>query len=174
MFPVFLLRLFLRLLRAANSSRFLVFLQLKEAVTLLFCIFLQVCKKFFQHLLTDTQLHSLFHSDESYVHPFISPSLNRSAHRQAAAYHSPRPVQSDTRGGQRGPAEVPGIRGPHPLHQLAEGWCQSFREGSPHVPAGTREPADQKHQGKGWGWYTAMVIITFFFFPAVNRFVTPP
>lgn len=88
--------------------------------------------------------------------------LYRSAHRQAAAHHSPRPVQSDTRGGQRGPAEVPGIRGPHPLHQLAEGWCQSFGEGLPHVPAGTGQPANQKHQGKGCGWYTVMVIITFF------------
>ncbi len=60
----------------------------------------------------------------------------RSAHRQAATHHSTRPVQSDTRGGQCGTVEVPGIRRSHTLHQLAEGWGQPAGEGPPHVPAG--------------------------------------
>lgn len=77
-------------------------------------------------------------------------SLYRSAHGQAATHHSPRPVQSDTRGGQCGIVEVPGVRRPHPVHQLAEGWGQSAGEGLPHVPAGARQPADQKRQGKGF------------------------
>lgn len=88
------------------------------------------------------------------IHPFFAVmhtflSLCRSAHRQAAAHHPPRPVQSDARGGQRGTAEVPGLRRPHPLHQLAEGWGQSAGKGPPHVPAGAGQPADQKHQGTG-------------------------
>lgn len=78
--------------------------------------------------------------------------LYHSAHRQATSYYSARPVQSDTWGRQCGTLEVPGIRRPHPLHQLAEGWGQSAGKGFPHVPAGTGQPADQKHQGKGFHW----------------------
>ncbi len=95
-------------------------------------------------------------------------SLHPSAHRQAATHHSPGPIQSDTRGGQCGAAEVPGIRRPHPLHQLAEGWGQSARKGRPHVPAGAGQPADQEHQGKGCHGFTGvkneyLIILVFIF-----------
>lgn len=80
--------------------------------------------------------------------------VHYSAYRQASAHYPSRPVQSDTGGGQHGAAEVPGIRRPHPLHQLAEGWAQSAGERPPHVPAGPGESADQKHQGK-WLWANA-------------------
>lgn len=71
-----------------------------------------------------------------------------SAHRQAPAHHSPRAVQPDAGGGQRGAAEVPGLGRPHPLHQLAEGRAQSAGEGPAHVPAGAGQPADQERQGE--------------------------
>lgn len=89
---------------------------------------------------------SELHNDmDNNIFVFVS-----SAHRQAATHHSTRPVQSDTRGGQCGAVEVPGIRRPYTLHQLAEGWGQSAGEGPPHVPAGAGQPTDQKHQGKGF------------------------
>lgn len=75
-----------------------------------------------------------------------------SPYRQATTHYSPRPIQSDTWGGQCGTFEMPGIRRPHPLHQLAEGWGQLARKGSPHVPAGAGQSADQKHKGKGCYW----------------------
>lgn len=76
-------------------------------------------------------------------------SLYHSAHRQTTTHHSPRPVQSDIRSGQCGVVEVPSIRRPHPLHQLAEGWGQSAGKGPSNVPAGAGQPPNQKHQGKG-------------------------
>lgn len=71
-----------------------------------------------------------------------------SAHRQTTTHHSPRPIQPDIRGGQCGVVEVPSIRRPNPLHQLAEGWGQSVGKGPSYVPAGAGKPPDQKRQGK--------------------------
>lgn len=111
------------------------------------------------YFIIDTHIHpqcSLFHS-QSYVNTAIYLyhrmiyniltflSLYHSTHRQATSHHSSRPIQSDTWGGQCGTVEVPGIRRPHSLHQLAEGWGQSTGKGPPHVPPGAGQPADQKH-----------------------------
>lgn len=109
------------------------------------------------HFIIDTHIHpqcSLFHGQpyvSTYLYlrmiynMFTFLSLYHSAHRQATSHHSPRPIQSDTWGGQHGTVEVPGIRGPHSLHQLAEGRDQSIGKGPPHVPPGAGQPADQKH-----------------------------
>lgn len=63
------------------------------------------------YFMIDTHIHpqcSLFYSQKSHLNTVIHLyfrmmytflSLYRSAHRQAATHHSPRPVQSDTRGG---------------------------------------------------------------------------